>query len=488
MLFLILAFHIIHTYCTLNSDINLLKTRHIPSNAFHCLIGTGYDITNGEQLLPFLNMTYDDPHNIFRSDTGKLYLIPDKVTLIINPSNKSNTMIFENGLDYLNYLPLTYSYAPATLFNKDPNSISNFEFEFNKYKVTLVTHQHDILTLKVKDDHIDNFVQSLITKYLPLTYDYAIYKQFIINFGTDVILEASIGCKFEMTVQIFQCNVLNGIDLNSNAALYLYKAIYSNEYQKKNFSGNFLKYSKASTVSMMGGDPILINTTDWSKRLQTCSDYPVITNLKLKPITDFIASSTIKLNLQQAINTYKNEKQQLITQAKTKYMESIQNNPLAISFVGTLKQRYYYNNNTYRTTITSIMNFNPKEKESISTEISPTDSMKPLITIYAPKHNSFHCTRYNSTHIQATVDKNRITQFNNNYGSHANVLGFDIIVEKGELVSAGCSHAIYKKKLDTLHSTAVIDIIHGYCCTQCVQITSPARFGLSYNGCQCAGI
>lgn len=441
-------------------------TTHAP---FPVQIGTGYDVTTGKQLLPVMLMTYNDSY------------IPYQVNITNEIHNTTTTTNYNNYVDYLSSISNYYMSSPSSVFANDYPSFSS-NFLLNKYKIIITTHKIDLFHLSLKDIPlmINPITQQIIDTYLPNTYNYQVYKLFILNFGTHVIVKADAGCKFEQFIQSFQCNMLGSIDLNSNAALYLAKEIYANQYQHQQFTGKFLQYTKASIVNMYGGDPELVNSGDWSRRIDTCAKYPVITSLSLKPITDFIRNTTIKTNLQKAITAYVQEYSNTIHQIQSNQL--IQ--PIKMSFVGSLigKMPNIPIQKESIQVITKNTNFDLINNTSVHGPIVPINILKPDQLIW---FNLFYCIRHNATHYKTIVDKNRLRSIDMTLiktGSYRT----RIDKEEGEIVNVGCSKALYS--IRSKFGWAMEYIIEGYCCSQCIQTTKPNKYGLQYTGCQCNGI
>lgn len=309
--------HIQETYCPFNDMkgvskfcSNTTSKRLATANKLPVIIGITWDPILGQIKLPFLELTYH-LNKIYTSNSGTVYQIPDQVNLVAKDINTSNpqAQIFATLNEFLNEIQPDRTKVASGILGLPLDMLNLFIqfFDNGINKASSVTDYHYNMVLNfqnVSDLRIIPFVQHAIDS-LPAEYDPVLYNLFIQYWGTAVVMSGSSGGMAQQSVMIKDC--FGGLDLSSQSALYLMKDFYPYQYQHINMDAGFAQHSRASMIDIYGGNPQYFNPNQWIQRVTSMDDHPVLVDVVMKPITDFITSATIKANMQKAIDQYYND-------------------------------------------------------------------------------------------------------------------------------------------------------------------------------------
>ena len=300
------------------------------------LVGVGWDPVLGQIRLPFLEMSYNNK-NIFVSNNDIQYLIPDQINFTVKNISfnyERHVDTFENIYDYVNYLNLNRTNITSGLLSLPIEAgeylVSYFgQGDNNIYLVTEIHHAYQLELLDVNNLQIIPSVQDAINS-LPLEYNDTIYSEFINYWGTDIVISGFAGGLAQQTSMVRIC--YGGLNLDDTVELSLLKGLYAAQYQNVNFQSGFTQYSSASIINMYGGNPIYVQPANWSQRMESFEDYPVLTEVITVPITNFIQNLTIKANLLKAIELYLNNETHSRNNLIQNWIDSI-NGPRNINWV-----------------------------------------------------------------------------------------------------------------------------------------------------------
>ena len=453
-------------FCSVGKTVD----KHLPIK-----LGTSWDPIKAQIKLPFFRLTYSRNKTYIINKIK--YGIPDQVTLFpgdINSyivSNNTYTTIDE----YLAKMnPSRTNISSGTLSLPVDMIPELFKF-FDTGHSNIVTVIETIKAYNLRFDNIDTleispFVKSAIDS-LPATYDKEIYSMFINYWGTQIVVDADVGGMGEQTVMIKSC--FGGIDASSQASLYMMKTFNPEQYSNVSFAGGFQQYSRASIIDIFGGNPKYVNISDWKTRVQTINEFPVITNVKTRPITDFIHNVTIKANLMKAINDYYTAGNMKIAQYRQDYLNSLKGGRL-VTYIGTVMP----NNN-----IISTQQMSLTSGGSTSVPKSPWSSWTPT-----SDYEGFGCARTSDNMIRSYVDGGYMSSVmakENPYGDSGT--WWSVNSGAGSDVVSGCSVSSYTFKLDRLTSIAfplTSANMYGYCCMDCIPDIRCDKYCHFY-GCGC---
>lgn len=308
--------HIQENYCPFNDmkglssfcNLTINTTKRSANTAkLPVIIGITWDPILGQIKLPFFDLTYDQ-NKKYISASGINYHVPDQVDIIVKNVTTPNIQseMFATLDDYLNQIqPNRTNVTSGTLgLSLDMLNLFIKFFDNGVNKAIGVTDIHTNLILSF--NNLDNlkiipFVQHAIDS-LPAEYDPILYNMFIQYWGTSVVVSGSSGGIAEQTVMVKDC--FGGLNLLDQAPLYFWKDYYPYQYQNFHMDSSFAQYSRGSVYDVYGGDPQFYQPTQWDARVKSMDDMPVLTNVVVRPITDFVQNPTIKSNLQRAIDNY----------------------------------------------------------------------------------------------------------------------------------------------------------------------------------------
>jgi len=208
------------------------------------------------------------------------------------------------------------------IFAKDLGSQSYLLANFGGgyQSMTVVTNTNYAYYLEYQDDYNNIPLLPEIQKainYLPEEYDEELYNLFIEYWGLFIVINGYAGGMAQQITNIKECYYTSGINMEDQAQLMMLKNLWATEYEHQQYTASYLQYSKADLIELYGGDPT-INSTNYDQRILTYdSQYTVLVNITVVPITNFINNKKKRDNLQQAINNYikteNNQRDTLIT-------------------------------------------------------------------------------------------------------------------------------------------------------------------------------
>ncbi|HLX53819.1 MAG TPA: MAC/perforin domain-containing protein, partial [Aquella sp.] len=260
------------------------------SNQFKAKLGTGWDPIKAEIKLPFFKLTYDNKNSYTYNLTE--HFVADQVNIKAIAHNPSEYNIRRDLYftvdEYLSQTdPARSDIASGTLSIPLDIIPDLFRF-FDTGRSHIISTIENVLLLDMKfknvsDLEIHPFTLRAINS-LPSTYDADVYSLFIEYWGTQIVIGGIAGGTLEQTVMTKNC--FGGIDVGSQASLYLLKQFHPKEYSNVNIDARFQQYSRANIINVWGGNPALVSPADWTKRMLTLPDYPVLTHVNVVPITN----------------------------------------------------------------------------------------------------------------------------------------------------------------------------------------------------------
>ena len=272
-------------------------------SVFPALLGVGWDPVLGQIRLPFLQMTYSQNLNI-TTPTSNTFAIPDQLVLSHANETYQGTASFSTMADYLDATDPSRNFITSGLLSwssGEASALLNF-FDVGQNNLMASSEYHSVYNLSLSDNvNLLPQVESALA-YLPVDYDAELYGLFINYWGISIVTSGLAGGLAQQLVAVKAC--YGGVDTQDQAELYMLKALYPSQYQNVNFEAGFTQYSSASSLDILGGDPTLVSPNQWSARVESFYDNPILTNVQVVPITAFIKDPVKQANVAKAIQDY----------------------------------------------------------------------------------------------------------------------------------------------------------------------------------------
>jgi hypothetical protein len=304
---------------------------------------------------------------------------------------------------------------------------------------------------------------------LPAEFDAEIYAMFIDYVGTEVVIAAKVGGSAHQTVMSKSC--FGGVDLTSQAALYMEKTFEPEKYSHVSFSAGFEQYSRASIINVYGGDPKLVDQAKWVERVGTMVDYPVLTDVVVKPVVSFIRNQTIRSNVQKAIDAHYAKGNANLQAYRQAYLDSMQG-PKTVTFVGTREGGI----------VDSVQSFVMGTGTNVAVPKSGGDIPNPggsKYNVHKYFFEGFICSKDSDLLIRSSPDGGFLGSFN----MKGQGVSATSVSGSGGGVAYGCSGSSYTLMIKGYpvfgHYTSVP--VAGYCCMDCIPNLSGGRL----SGCAC---
>lgn len=452
------------TYCPYNGLSGLskqcipssnIKNNHIPP--LSVLIGVGWDPIQGQIKLPFLQMSYTQ-NKYYTSKTGKQYHIPDEVSLKENNISHQNriTNIYKTIDQYLNNIDPNRTTIYSGTLGLPVNDIPYFLHFFDNGQsiISSTTEYRSNFNLDLTDTQIIiPSVQQAINS-LPKVYDSYLYNLFIEYWGTSIVLSGVAGGLGQQTVMMKQC--FGGIDFSSQSELYMLKQLYAKEYSHVNLAAGFEQYSKASIIDMYGGNPQYFDPKDWQTRVNSFDDNPVLTQVIVKPITEYITDPIIKANMIKAIDEYYTNGINEINKYKEDYYNNIYG-PKKYDYVAFLRGNYYYGT-------LGTLNINQSQLSGFFPNWTPIDPSWFYDNTNGERTFTNYCSRDGNGNIRSNIDYAGLNvRYNDDKVKYS-------ILQYPESVWYGCSvnHIQVSYHVDLITGEHEYFDIYNVCCQNCI--------------------
>lgn len=284
---------------------------HEQNVKYRLQLGIAYNKYTGASGLPVLyNGEYTQ--NI-TTKNNRTYTIPSEYSVYDILTNYSfDQKLFKRRSEFNDYV-----YNDTKLFpNGIQSNIIDLENKFNGVSdIVLTTLAYPLYNLSYRP-HVYRLDDSMVEvlDMLPNEYDQEIYYQFIDQWGTDVIVSAIVGGQAQRITYAKTCYIhTTGIDILNQEEIRL------NNQLKFKYTGNvaidntYSQYSSAQVINIFGGNPIIFDSNDWNKRVDSFdSEYSVFINFKTVPIHDFM-DNIRKKHIQRAIEERYHMSQQNIS-------------------------------------------------------------------------------------------------------------------------------------------------------------------------------
>lgn len=283
-------------YCPYNGLYGLYRDcTQTNGSTLPIIIGTGYDLVQGELRLPFFEMTY----NKKLKDNG--FLIPDQIFYTPLEVNTIITKRFTNFNDFIDSYLDTKTNIVSGMFSKQLSQqlVDSFSLgENNLYLTINLVLFHDLVMENYTIiPEVEQFLGSL-----PENYDNDAYMAIIKNWGTHIVTSGCGGGVAQQSVLVK--SRFGSDDYHNQTVLYLLKKLYAQRYAHTNIDKTFQRYSRAGNIDIYGGDTNIINYNQWNDRVNSMLTNPALINIDIVPITDFIQNPVIRSNMQQTIENY----------------------------------------------------------------------------------------------------------------------------------------------------------------------------------------
>jgi len=422
-------------------------------------LGTGWDPIKAEIKIPLFNFT-NYKNNIYRPhDNQSKWRVPDQIKIIPRKSNRIMTNLYSNIDKYLDQMNPTRSNVSAGNLALPIDMIPDFFhwFQSGAANIVSVSQIVNLFDMELETEPVLSPYFNHMIAALPTEFDMEIYAMFIDYVGTEVVVAAKVGGSAHQTVMTKNC--FGSVDLTNQAALYMEKTFEPEKYSNTKFSAGFEQYSRASIIDVYGGDPKIVNQAKWVDRVATMSDYPVLTDVVVKPITSFIRDQTIRSNVQKVIDQYYSKGNANIQAYRQAYADSMKR-PKTVTFVSLHKPPSQVRG-------TQSMILNSGQRQMIDKGIIKDELF-----------NGFVCERISDMKIRASVDSAQLAR------AQAILKGpgppVTIIASvPGAEVSFGCSAVSYHFS-SAFVPESLSDVV-GRCCMDCI----PSVTEYELLGCVC---
>jgi hypothetical protein len=450
------------------------------------MLGVTIDATTGEIKVPVIKPSYDKKQT-YTSDNGIVYDVPDQVTVsrLDVESHHEDTRTFKkfpdliesfsdsltmrNGMHSFSidkYRELSKRFSDKTSMTFSTMIFNAFHMSFNEE-----TRSNPIL--------IDYFVEALKT--LPVEFDAKVYLEFLELFGTDVVMDADCGGIAEQLSVVSTC-FIDGVNVDDQAQLRMLKALYGLKYAHTEYVAGFESHTKADVLTVRGGDPADMDFKKWGSRVDSFTDNPVFTKVKLMPLYKFVDNTVIAANLKKATEIY--------TKTHTEQTQAL---------IDSWRNTYETNRRVYMIAAYNQMAYSGANVKQFDMKQGQSYILGPLCNLLQiHTRGYFECVRrYNSGAHQYECDRvNDVEPIENgyyancyanfNYGAYCNIdaegnLQAVVGSMVGAKVKSGCSIATisaegnrpyYSDKFDPYYHKNI------YCCYSSISVEKPTFNGL----------
>ncbi|CAF1295634.1 unnamed protein product [Rotaria sp. Silwood1] len=281
--------------------LSLLPRRNLPNG-----VGMAIDISNGNVLLPALQLTYPlslssgsvwkDPHS------GRIFILPNEVSL--EPLNDNsldvNVSLYSTPAEFIDAwlrVGVDSDWSASLLSNlQDISNIDSTYFSDDQ-GTAIAQNYSKLYNLRVKgiDDSIslplNSYARTAINA-LTATYDEDLYNAFFNAWGTHIVVETTVGGITEKQILFQKCLNSSVARLNVKAELLSKRSCINEDYHK---------WRKSFSDRRIGGNVDLIqDTNEWFRTLAYAP--AMISAKRYVSWTDIVTNPSIKQNLQDAIN------------------------------------------------------------------------------------------------------------------------------------------------------------------------------------------
>jgi len=443
----------LHTYFGVKKNANDISK-------FPSILGTGWDPILGEIMLPFLELSYDQNKQI--KTTSGVFLIPDQIDVKIINKTDIVSQKYQNADDYFNLvdpnrntvrsgtlsLPIDQMSNIVKFFdNGDNNIVDVVEYNFI-YNLTFITKPNI-------SQQMSKLLKSLPKNY---TDDYLLFLEY---WGTHVVISGLAGGLANQLVMSKDC--FGGADASDQSILMMMKNLYPYTYQNVDYKANFQQYSKGTMIDMFGGNPSVLN---WTERVKTFNNNPVLIDLQVLPVTDFIDDPIIKNNMMKAINEYFTSGIAQMNQFRKDYYTNFGNSKL-VSFVPLINTNggYYLFSNC-----ADSINLKTGESKTYT-------SSNMWYEIFCPQ---IVCQRDTKGLLYSYSVAKNVTLNGNKW--------FPANIKNGNGVKSGCSQTVYDYDIKDVDGVTNINMYGdriGLCCMSCIPSYVYNAGNPYYQGCTC---
>ena len=464
---------VINQYCPYVKLNGIQECQNSTNNQhLSAMIGIGFNPFTMETKTPVLLMTYSG-NKTFNEKT-----VPDQINLTPNDVTQSsvnvnNYITVKEWIENNNYQTGTGNCAGG-LYSHSQDLISFYNTYFNNDLSLIVIqdwHTSFTITQDTSTKLVIHPLVQLAIDILPDTYDFDSYALFDKYWGTVINMDSSYGGMAEQTIMMKKCFWDSGVDIDGQVNMDLLIKLYPSQYTEANLDVNYKDHRQSSSTDIIGGNPELIDPSQWSERIQSFNDNPSLLTFKYIPIWTFITDPVKQQNFKQyltdSVNNYNQQKQQQIQQAYAK--------PVHIYMAGTIdlisRPETFVNS--------FICSANQQYILETDLVVSSSYSTTPSINVYefgCINMFSIQCNRDNTNKIQTVITN--ITPFK----------GLSPVTT-GEWVNKGCSVS-YVSGIWGINPEESMTL-NAYCCLDCtptVTFNNPSCSfcGSNYN-CACPG-
>lgn len=294
------------------------------------LLASGFDITDSTYKSSVLDLKWGTSY-YFNQYNGKLYTIPDGVTVI--PLSESDditgTFIVHNTTESEQVQSDTMVDKNDYIIGMSSHTVDTYQSITSQYEqasqVGYVIYYYGFYAVLVpyNEQVLDPDTYAIIMD-LPTEYDQDIYFEFISSYGTHYITDSKWGLKYKFFSSFKQCMI------NTYSESYVYNQvqtdswIHSSEhttYSGSSSTDSYYESRRYTSESFEGGNISYHNSASWDQWVDSGANLmdPVIIAMKLNPIFMIINDTIRQNNMKQAYYEYlqmKKDQQQLIIKQK----------------------------------------------------------------------------------------------------------------------------------------------------------------------------
>ena len=281
------------------------------------IIGSGIDGTTGQSRLPIFDWTFNSHQNRFYNEYNyETYAFPDQVLVHPEYSIVASQPVSKTFYSTQQYVDSEsdssndHDRIPFYSHSTETQEVNNF---FEKgISILSVTEQHyDYYSITVNDQfHPISQAFNHSVEALPSTYSEKEYSDFLLYWGTHVVMSSSFGGKARLWASIDQSYYFSkqNTSINQNMGIQFGHWGAGAAYGASSNTNDF-QFSEHSFqwITFYGGNGSLALTNQWAAWANSTVFYPAALSKTLVPIQNFIVDSAKAANVEKAVNAYFNK-------------------------------------------------------------------------------------------------------------------------------------------------------------------------------------
>ena len=271
-------------------------------------VGMAIDVSTGDLLLPALQLSPGNQPWIDK-ESQQTFLVPPEITLTETSSNDRtiNVRIFRSETELVDVWLKNAEAGGWTggQLAHVQNISDVYKNYFQDNQATAITQElKTMYTVAIKDNDqslkLNRYAQRAINA-LTVQYNDELYQNFMDAWGTHITVSTTVGGMTEQQI-VFKSCVLSTSEITDGQSQSVFEENLKQELLEKTPCLDKFYYARRKKLldHRIGGDILLINNTEEWRKTIVYNPALLIVN-KYLPWYDFIADTTIKENLKQAI-------------------------------------------------------------------------------------------------------------------------------------------------------------------------------------------